>query len=92
MILIHCPKCEQEVEPILSESGKHTRADCPICKRYIKFLPKEINAKDYKMHYGKYVGKTLEEINNIDYDYLIWLHDTAKPRLQELVAKILGYK
>jgi len=36
---LSCPKCKREViEPILSKSGPHLRADCPQCKSFMRFL------------------------------------------------------
>ena len=34
---IECPRCNETVEPEFSRSGKHIKATCPVCKRYIKF-------------------------------------------------------
>ncbi len=36
---LDCPHCGSEgIMPILSESGKHIRADCSVCGSYIRFV------------------------------------------------------
>ena len=34
---VRCSNCG-DVEPVISQSGGHIRADCPVCGQYIKFL------------------------------------------------------
>ena len=39
------------------------------------------------LKFGKYCGRTIYEIENIDFNYLLWLMDNAyKPQLSELIA------
>lgn len=33
-----CTKCDWEGNPNLEETGPHTKATCPKCKTYIKFV------------------------------------------------------
>jgi hypothetical protein len=33
-----CLKCDWEGNPNLEETGPHTKATCPKCKAYIKFV------------------------------------------------------
>lgn len=35
-----CPYCKKEVNPKISKSGPHFKAECNICNKYIKFLSK----------------------------------------------------
>jgi len=35
---IKCPKCRVTVKPEFSRSGKHIKATCPDCNRYLKFV------------------------------------------------------
>jgi ssDNA-binding Zn-finger/Zn-ribbon topoisomerase 1 len=35
---IGCPKCNETVKPEFSRSGKHIKATCPNCNRYLKFV------------------------------------------------------
>lgn len=51
---LHCPTCHHIVNAILTwadhATGRHIRADCPGCDRWIKFVPQtpesEAEAKD----------------------------------------------
>ncbi len=71
---IKCNRCQKDVEPILSASGKHLRADCPDCGKYIKFLPQmDI---DHEMPFGEYKGKKISEIE--DKKYLKWFLKNIK--------------
>jgi hypothetical protein len=40
LLVLRCRRCGVESEPILKIVGPHVRADCPICHRFIKFIPK----------------------------------------------------
>lgn len=33
-----CPHCGETIEPRLSWSGPHIKAECPTCERYVKFV------------------------------------------------------
>ena len=35
-----CTRCDATVTPIVTPSGPHLRADCPLCGRYLCFVPK----------------------------------------------------
>ena len=35
---IECLRCNETVEPEFSRSGKHIKATCPNCNRYLKFV------------------------------------------------------
>lgn len=37
---LHCRRCSAEVKPVLYRRGPHLRADCPLCRGYLKFVPK----------------------------------------------------
>lgn len=38
--LLRCEGCAVDVVPLGYVSGPHLRADCPTCKRYLRFVPK----------------------------------------------------
>ena len=40
MILLYCKYCEEEVNPIVTDQSIHKRADCSLCGKWIKWLPK----------------------------------------------------
>ena len=35
---IECSQCNATVKPEFSRSGKHIKATCPSCNRYLKFV------------------------------------------------------
>jgi uncharacterized paraquat-inducible protein A len=35
---IECSQCNATVKPEFSRSGKHIKATCPNCNRYLKFV------------------------------------------------------
>lgn len=40
---LFCTTCQKIVPPKLTKTGRHLRADCPNCKKYIQFVsPKKI--------------------------------------------------
>jgi len=52
-------------------------------QKFTKLTPeqqaaKETAYKDIKLSFGKYKGKTLEEIVDLDSDYLVWLCKSMK--------------
>jgi hypothetical protein len=36
--VIECSQCNETVKPEFSRSGKHIKATCPNCNRYLKFV------------------------------------------------------
>ena len=65
-----CNRCNKDIRPVYSKSGPHIRADCPDCKKYIKFIPLK-NKEDWVMPFGKYKNVKLADID--DRPYLEWL-------------------
>lgn len=47
-------------------------------------------AENYKVTFGKYKGKTLKEINEIDGQYMDWLYDNADDNIKKLMNLMLG--
>ena len=41
-----CQRCAKTVAPVLLKSGKHIRANCPDCGRYIKFVRQVMTPED----------------------------------------------
>jgi len=39
--LCHCNRCKQDVVAPVTRKNNHFRADCPLCKKYIKFVSKK---------------------------------------------------
>ena len=44
--LLFCQGCNEMVVPNLSVSGKHVRADCGNCGRYLKFVKQNLPPED----------------------------------------------
>ena len=57
---ILCKRCNEEVEPFITEQPPHIRADCPICLRWIKWM------STYEVYHApteeSYIRPTLESI------------------------------
>lgn len=103
---IYCKKCDMDIDittTILEEKhfngGIHIKASCPQCGNFIKFLP----YKEPTLYFGKYKGKTVREVADIDKEYLIWLiqkHNTRNARnkfkitrrIREAINEILTTK
>ncbi len=62
-----CPTCAGET--YIERKGKHIGWYCDVCG-WIKWLPQKAEA--FIMPFGKYKGKTLQEIKDGDYEYLEW--------------------
>lgn len=87
--MIKCNNCDKEVEPILESAGKHIKASCSECKRYIKFVSQGLPAT---LYFGKYKGKLIEEVARIDLDYLHWLYGESKDeKLKDKIDAVLSH-
>lgn len=67
-----------------------------VQKYYVKFVTNDFimirKDKDYRIPFGKYKHKTLNEILIIDAKYLIWLHYNTKITLtHEFFQRVLLY-
>ena len=79
MSQLTCTKCglmfmdiEGTIEEIpLKGGGSHLKCSCPGCGLYVKFLPHATGGNIF--YFGKYKGKTVEEVHKIDPKYLTWL-------------------
>ncbi len=63
-------------------TGQHVEAICNGCGKHIKFLP----TKEPALYVGKYKGKPIKEID--DLDYLQWALNTLK--LSESIFKAVS--
>lgn len=90
-IKINCYDCKEKVEVITEEKvfangTKHIKATCPLCKRFIKWLPQEEN--NDMLYFGKHKGKRMSEVVMFDPDYLHWLcEETDKAKIRNLIEK-----
>lgn len=72
---IRCCYCKKEIEPVtkiveFKNLSKHIAANCPLCKRFLKYLPSDKPLHEVVMPFGKYKN---EKLINIRSDYLVWL-------------------
>jgi hypothetical protein len=83
LICTQCGICT--TEPVLSQSGVHTKASCPECGAYIKFI--STSTGPAMLYFGKYKGQTVESIAQQDPEYLRWLYAQGwtKPKLRKLI-------
>ena len=84
-----CHRCQKDVHPVYSKSGPHIRADCPVCQKYIKFIPLK-NKDEWVMPFGKYKDVKLKDIN--DRSYLEWLLENVEVgnRMRTLIEEKLN--
>lgn len=60
-------------------------SDAEITRRLNKVMGGEVWGEKYRIMFGKYKGRTLGTIAEIEPGYIVWLKDTAeKPIAQEL--------
>lgn len=91
-----CQKCglvqeesELRTERIFLSNNRdyHLKASCSSCGAYIKFLPHDPIPQ---LHFGKYKGWPIAEINRIDPDYIKWLlKQDIKPKLRATILEVL---
>ena len=69
-----CNKCKNTFETgITYQNGKHQQLDCPVCKSFVKFLQQPVtNPGKELLPYGKYVGKSFEDVWAADPGYIRW--------------------
>jgi len=82
-----CPRCGGET--YLTRSGQHIKWSCVDCG-YIKFLPQK--AENFHMPFGKFKGKSLEEISRIDAHYLAWACMNMDERIARRIREFLNAK
>lgn len=62
-----CPKCAYRT--FLKRKGPHVGWYCMQCG-FLKWMPQ--SWKVFIMPFGKHKGKTLQEIKNVDIEYIRW--------------------
>ncbi len=81
-------------ERIFKDGSKHTEGYCNICKKKIGIV-KNMEYPDndnFIMPFGKYLGKSITEIVDIDKNYVNWILDipdfdkNIKTRFKEALA------
>ena len=88
---ITCNNCQKEVEAVTEEktfaNGTiHISASCPLCEKWIKWLPQEEN--NDMLYFGKHKGKRMSEVVLTDPEYLHWLcEETDKAKIRNLIEK-----
>lgn len=97
MVELTCYHCGVIDEPDVVDSGPHRKAVCRHCGLYIKFLEQPMTlerAKRFSLYFGKYKGKTLDEIMNDPKGkgYLKWLMETEEmnAKVRAAAAMVLG--
>mgnify|MGYP007126022249 FL=1 len=80
-----CQRCRTTNEFYVVPSGPHLKAMCNHCNQYIKFVHQE--KEPPKFYFGKYIGKYIHEIE--DMQYLNWAatNMTLKPHIREALQK-----
>ena len=97
-INIECGECgckKSLNEEVTFRNGtKHLKATCFDCGSFLKFAQRgSKNPSEFTMPFGKYSGKTLEEIGNIDVNYLGWAGQNLKDgNVKRRINEFLGTK
>lgn len=86
---ITIPEEKANIKMISYGEGKtHKKASCYKCGSFITFLPHSEPA----LHFGKYKGKTIKEIAEIDTGYLQWAlkaSDEGTLRLSKRIKTVI---
>jgi hypothetical protein len=78
--MITCHSCGalfeeyKTAEKIFKNGTKHIEARCPLCDKWIKYLPQE----NFIMPFGKYKGMDIDEVARKDLDYIRWLEENTE--------------
>lgn len=84
-----CPRCKGKT--FIEKSGKHIKWSCKTCRpSYIKFIRQK--PENFIMPIGKYKGKSLEEIIQLDSEYIKWAAEninskSISDRCKEILEK-----
>jgi hypothetical protein len=79
-----CPKCGYRT--ILQRKGPHIEWFCLACG-HIKFMPQKVES--FHMPIGKYKGKLLTEILQIDRRYLEWASENMQDNIAKKIKEII---
>ena len=86
---ITCQHCGSK-DYYLVESGIHIKANCQVCKKYIKFIPQ---GKPPTLYFGKYKGREISSMKSEEeIRYLQWAYlnlDKLKPNQKEAIKNHL---
>tara|TARA_R110000868_G_C10949892_1_gene767731 strand:+ start:233 stop:520 length:288 start_codon:yes stop_codon:yes gene_type:complete len=85
MAEVICLRCKTTNEFYVVHSGHHLKAMCNHCNQYIKFVSQD--KEPPKFYFGKYVGKYIHEIE--DMNYLKWAlgNMTLKQPIKDAIQK-----
>ena len=95
LVCRHCGEVQDESEAIREEvpspsGGKHIKALCRACGKYIKFLCQWHGSP--KLYFCKYKDKTVEEIANVDIEYLKWVlaNGIGGAKVERAIAELIN--
>lgn len=81
-----CKKCGAVYDvPALSICGPHIKHSCPHCNAYVKFEKQD--PLKFIMPYGKFKGKTFDEIAVTNIGYMDWLIQNVQGSIGEAAYK-----
>jgi len=69
----------------ITDGRVQIRGSCPKTKVFVKWLPQSAPDQPKTIYFGKYKGKTYDDIATDDPDYLRWLIENTE------IDKIRGY-
>jgi uncharacterized protein (DUF3820 family) len=90
-------KCEHKTKNKISRTFKngttHVELRCDDCGVFCGFEAQEKSPEQiaaWIMPFGKYKGKSLSEINQLDSDYLQWCLENMDGKVHSLIEKFLS--
>lgn len=80
-------------EVTFKNNTKHLERRCGDCNKHLDYAPHETDVRKRRIHFGKYKGKTLEEVGRSDRPYLEWLYkqQDLKPSLRAQIEELFAW-
>ena len=89
-----CKKCGVDafrIETKLFKNGtEHMARYCLQCGAFNDYAAKEIPPGMFLMPYGKYRGSSLQQIYEMDRDYLFWLGANSGPSIRKRCVAVVA--
>ena len=95
-----CPGCYELVadEKMLRDTVKikdgriQIKGSCPQCLNFMKWLPQRRPDQPREIYFGKYKGKTFDDVARDDPDYLRWLvENTNSDKIRDFAEEALQH-
>jgi len=72
---------------VFKNGTTHLKAITSCCKNFVKWMPQGLPPT---LYFGKYEGRTIQEVALLDLAYLKWLYgETKNAKLKEKIGKVI---